>query len=63
MSHGSGPTVEAAHDQAALTALTGLTELGLDNVTNGGSSSGGGAFSDRAAGDGQTAADDGAGDG
>ncbi|XP_037080333.1 double-stranded RNA-binding protein Staufen homolog 1-like, partial [Pollicipes pollicipes] len=36
MSHGSGPTVEAAHDQAALTALTALTELGLDSVTTNG---------------------------
>ncbi|XP_043244271.1 double-stranded RNA-binding protein Staufen homolog 2-like isoform X2 [Amphibalanus amphitrite] len=60
MSHGSGPTVEAAHDQAALTALTGLTELGLDNVTNGSPSSPAGGSADRAAGDGQTGSDDGA---
>lgn len=30
--HGSGKTLEASHDQAALTTLNLLSELGLDNV-------------------------------
>lgn len=32
MCHGSGKTLEASHDQAALTTLNLLSELGLDNV-------------------------------
>lgn len=34
VSHGAGPTIEASHDQAALTALRALAELGLDSVTD-----------------------------
>lgn len=30
--HGAGKTLEASHDQAALTTLHLLSELGLDNV-------------------------------
>lgn len=30
--HGSGKTLDASHDQAALTTLNLLSELGLDNV-------------------------------
>lgn len=32
VSHGAGPTIEASHDTAAITALTALSELGLDAV-------------------------------
>uniref|UniRef100_A0A4D5RA94 Double-stranded RNA-binding protein Staufen-like protein n=1 Tax=Scolopendra viridis TaxID=118503 RepID=A0A4D5RA94_SCOVI len=34
VSHGSGPTLDASHDQAALTALKALAELGIDTVTD-----------------------------
>jgi len=30
VSHGSGPSIDASHDMAALTALKALSELGLD---------------------------------
>jgi len=33
VSHGSGPTVDASHDMAALTALQELAKMGLDKVT------------------------------
>ncbi|KAG8226604.1 hypothetical protein J437_LFUL007296 [Ladona fulva] len=36
--HGAGKTTDASHDQAALTALRALSELGLDSVTSSGSS-------------------------
>ncbi len=32
VSHGSGVTLDASHDQAALTALRALAELGIDSV-------------------------------
>ncbi|XP_022238875.1 double-stranded RNA-binding protein Staufen homolog 2-like isoform X2 [Limulus polyphemus] len=35
VSHGSGPTIDTSHDQAALSALRSLAELGLDSVTEG----------------------------
>ncbi|XP_013771843.1 double-stranded RNA-binding protein Staufen homolog 1-like [Limulus polyphemus] len=35
VSHGAGPTIDASHDQAALSALRSLAELGLDSVTEG----------------------------
>ncbi len=34
VSHGSGVTLDASHDQAALTALRALAELGIDSVAN-----------------------------
>ncbi|XP_035226599.1 double-stranded RNA-binding protein Staufen homolog 1-like [Stegodyphus dumicola] len=34
--HGAGPTIEAAHDQAALVALRSLAELGMEAVPDGG---------------------------
>lgn len=34
VSHGAGPTIDASHDQAALTALRALAELGIDTVTD-----------------------------
>lgn len=33
VSHGAGSTLDASHDQAALTALQALAELGIDTVT------------------------------
>ena len=32
VSHGSGVTLEASHDMAALTALRSLAELGIDSI-------------------------------
>ena len=32
VSHGSGATLDASHDQAALTALRAMAEAGLDTV-------------------------------
>ena len=32
VSHGSGVTLEASHDMAALTALMSLAELGIDSI-------------------------------
>ena len=34
LSHGSGVTLDASHDVAALTALRALAELGYDSLTN-----------------------------
>lgn len=33
VSHGAGPTIDDSHDQACLTALRALAQMGLDTVT------------------------------